>query len=590
MRTARGAVPVLLAFLAAAGAQACGDSTTPVDDTPVEPSIELAFVPGSLAFGEGRSGSVELRNPGDAAAGPVELVALDVRDGGGNPVPGARLSVSPAQVPTLNPGAAREIVLTLDVPGTVAAGDYEVRLEARLEGAVVTALGTTFSVARGDGPVVESLQISGGDASARQGDVLTFGVVATDGGGDLVPEPSVEWSVDPPGAGLVTADGDFVGYQVGPARVIAAAGEAADTARVEVTSRGSASGSFVVEWNERIADRYTSDHWEHGDAAYTGTWGCRSGGRCGNALFVWDISSRTSPVLADSVIVDARVVNDVKVSADGSLAIITHEGSMDGQNGITLLDLSDPLAPAVITRFTAPDLSPGVHNVWIDGDHAYLVVDGSVAGSGLRVIDISDPAEPAIVASFYGGGSFLHDVYVRDGLAFLSHWDAGLIILDVGNGVAGGTPSRPVEVGRIDVPGYRVHNAWYWPEAEYVFVGDEIAVPGRVLVIDVSDLSDPRQVATFRRPGAAPHNFWVDEESEIAYFAWYESGLYAVDVSGRLLGELDRQERRVADVQYDAGGACISAAGTCAWAPQLHDGHVYVSDMNSGLWVLTPSF
>ena len=34
-----------------------------------------------------------------------------------------------------------------------------------------------------------------------------------------------------------------------------------------------------------------------------------------------------------------------------------------------------------------------------------------------------------------------HDVYVRDGLAFLSHWDAGLIILDVGNGMAGGSPA-----------------------------------------------------------------------------------------------------------------------------------------------------
>jgi hypothetical protein len=63
-----------------------------------------------------------------------------------------------------------------------------------------------------------------------------------------------------------------------------------------------------------------------------------------------------------------------------------------------------------------------------------------------------------------------------------------------------------------------------------------------------------------------------------------------VDVSGRLLGELDRQARLVAGIQYDTAGPCISASGTCTWAPQLHDGLVYVSDMNSGLWVLRPDF
>jgi hypothetical protein len=307
-------------------------------------------------------------------------------------------------------------------------------------------------------------------------------------------------------------------------------------------------------------------------------------------LYVWDISTRDAPRLTDSVKVDARVVNDVKVREDGSLAIITHESSNDGQNGITLLDLAIPGHPTVITRFTAPDLASGIHNVWIDGDYAYLVVDGSVASAGLRVLDISDPANPQIVASFYGGGSFLHDVYVRDGLAFLSHWTSGLIILDVGNGVAGGSPTNPVEVSRIVVPGYRVHNAWYWPESGHVFLGDEIAVPGRVLVVDVSELATPRQVASFTLAGAAPHNFWLDEAAGIAYFSWYENGIHAVDVSGRLLGELDKQARQVASIQYDVGGTCIAPSGTCSWAPQVHDGYVYVSDMNSGLWVLRPNF
>ena len=37
----------------------------------------------------------------------------------------------------------------------------------------------------------------------------------------------------------------------------------------------------------------------------------------------------------------------------------------------------------------------------------------------------------------------LHDVDVQDGLAYLSYWNDGLIVLDVGNGLREGTPSSP---------------------------------------------------------------------------------------------------------------------------------------------------
>ena len=31
-------------------------------------------------------------------------------------------------------------------------------------------------------------------------------------------------------------------------------------------------------------------------------------------------------------------------------------------------------------------------------------------------------------------------------------------------------------------------------------------------------------------------------------------------------------------------------SGTCAWAPQLHQGNVWVSDLNTGLWTLRLAF
>jgi hypothetical protein len=352
---------------------------------------------------------------------------------------------------------------------------------------------------------------------------------------------------------------------------------------------------FTVVGTGPVADRFTSDLWVHGDRAYTGTWGIRTASGVatpGNVLNVWDVSDPGSPRLETSVAVDARTVNDVKITPDGTLGVITHEGSADGLNGVTLLDLTDPGAPVVVTRYTS-GLTTGVHNVWIDGDYLYVAVDG--AGQGLRILDISDPSSPVEVGSYYAGESVLHDVYVRDGLAFLSHWNAGLVVLDVGNGMAGGSPANPVEVSAIDLAG-QTHNAWYWPAAGYVFVGEEdFSAPGRVHVVDLSDPAHPVEVATFTLPGALapPHNFWLDEDEGILYVAWYDHGLRAVDVTGDLSGELAEQERELGAIAYGGGpspGSCPGLDATCTWAPQLVDGLVYVSDMNLGLLVLEPTF
>lgn len=107
-------------------------------------------------------------------------------------------------------------------------------------------------------------------------------------------------------------------------------------------------------------------------------------------------------------------------------------------------------------------------------------------------------------------------------------------------------------------------------------------------VVDASDLRNPVEVASFRVAGDTPHNFRVDEVRGILYIAWYSQGLHAVDVTGRLPGELDRQGRTFASIRYDGPGSfpCFAETGTCTWAPQLHDGFIYVSDVNSGIWKL----
>ena len=115
-----------------------------------------------------------------------------------------------------------------------------------------------------------------------------------------------------------------------------------------------------------------------------------------------------------------------------------------------------------------------------------------------------------------------------------------------------------------------------------MFVGEESDRPGVVHVVDVSDLFNPVEVATFGVSGETPHNFWLDEAREILYVAWYSRGLRAIDVSGELFGQLETQGREMGSIEY--------SGDTFSWAPQMQGGLVYVSDVNSGLWILRPEF
>jgi len=146
----------------------------------------------------------------------------------------------------------------------------------------------------------------------------------------------------------------------------------------------------------------------------------------------------------------------------------------------------------------------------------------------------------------------------------------------------------------VQTVGGQTHNAWYWPVAGYVFVGEESSRPGVVHVVDVSDLSNPVEVATFGVSGHTAHNFSMDEARGILYVTWLGGGLKAIDVSGDLVGRLDTQGREIGYTGQAMGTICpianLCRPGTLSWGVQLHDGLVYVSDVNSGLWIFRPEF
>lgn len=104
---------------------------------------------------------------------------------------------------------------------------------------------------------------------------------------------------------------------------------------------------------------------------------------------------------------------------------------------------------------------------------------------------------------------------------------------------------------------------------------------GYLHVVDFTDLDNPEEIARFEVPYAGSHNYWI--EDEILYVAYYNGGVRVVDLSGELMGDLRKQGREMAwIIPNDPNGFVPNAPFT--WGAQLHKGHIFYSDWNSGLW------
>ena len=359
------------------------------------------------------------------------------------------------------------------------------------------------------------------------------------------------------------------------------------------------SQTLAVLGNGQVQDRFTGEIWVEGNTAYTTTWGNR--GTPGNAVKIWDVSGNV-PALVDSLIVpNAVTLGDVQVSDDGQVLIVATEFK---PGSIVLYSLTDPRKPQLITRYNTTLTDPGVHTAdvqRVNGRlYAFLCVDNSsVAAARLVILDITDPTNPTQVFTQQMGSPFVHDTFVRDGILFIAVWDAGIKIWDIGGGGRGGTPANPVELGTLATVGGEAHNVWWYKSAtgekRYAFVGQEgpgavgSSSSGDIHVVDVSDLTAPREVAFFHINGAGTHNFWVDETRGILYAAYYNGGVRAIDITGDL-STCDASLRdfvgrcNLAAMGREVGHGLLNGPPVYIWGVQIAGGQLYASDMLNGIW------
>ncbi|MEM7414134.1 MAG: Ig-like domain-containing protein [Gemmatimonadota bacterium] len=505
-------------------------------------------------------------------------------------------------------------VATVDAFGNVrGVAPGSATIEAVVEGVRGT-IGHTVAVS----PVAR-LEITGGLDRVRTGDVQGFEAIAYDARGEVVGDVPVSWS-------FVYQPDDSIAAPAGPAQIergrmvadvpgvytaVAAAGGVLADFSFRVDSRQAVRQLDVVGQG-REARVFTTDLWiwegvDGRDYALTGS-------KFGDGIsMVWDVTDPANIVKTDSIRVDARTTNDVKVSPDGRYGAISREGASNRRNGVVLLDLSDPAHPRVASTFEEAGVTGGVHNMYATNDYLFALA----GGDKYVIIDVRDLENPRYVSEYNHPNSRVHDVWVHDGLAYSAEWGTGVVVVDVGNGRYGGSIEEPVFVTSFPLTTGSTHAVFpYYQESTGRFlliVGDERvqrrglawegtgpdhrqqydpetgtggyprATSGYTQIVDFSDPMNPVQLARYEVSEYGTHNMWV--EDDVLYQAYYEGGVRMVDISGDLMGNLYTQGREMAVYKaYDPLGYIPNSAA--AWGVMPWKGNIFFADINSGMWAV----
>jgi hypothetical protein len=460
-------------------------------------------------------------------------------------------------------------------------------------------------------PVVR-LSIDVAENVVRSGDVLHLKATPRRTSGAVVPDVPITWSytyvpddtIAAPGATGIIDRGLFAAEVPGRYTLLATAGPISARKVVQVTPRD-ARRRINVTGRGSITHVHTSDLWpwtaKNGrDYALVGTWGGDGYG------YVFDITNLAAPVITDSIKVDARTINDVTVSPDGRFGVLSREGASNRINGVVILDLANPAHPKIASTFSQ-ELTGGVHNMFATNDHLFAISNGDK----YVIIDVRDIYNPKYVSEYDHPNSRVHDVWVRDGIAYSSEWGTGVVAVDVGNGKYGGTIEKPVLIATYPTTSGATHEIYPYVQKStgktYLFLGDEImnrqgrvwegtnyrnemttrggiaqTSAGYTHIIDFTDPKNPKNIAKYHQEEFGSHDIIV--EDDVMYQAYYDGGLRVVDVSGELLGNLAEQRREIAVFKaFDPNGFTPNASFAMNAMPWK--GHILFTDFNSGLWV-----
>ncbi len=527
----------------------------------------------------------------------------------GHSVKGSHADGSPRPGLTATWRSSDPTVATADRYGNVTAlKPGIVTISATAEGVTTTIRDTVVS-----SPVAR-IETNIKETSVNTGDVVHLMAVARRANGTAVTDAKVDWSyiytpddttVAPGGPGIIDRAPDgtplFAANAPGRFTLIAQSGTAMSRTVLDVKPR-EIRRRITITGRGTVTGTATSDLWpwtgkDGRDYCLVGTWGGD-----GYAL-VFDITDMSNIVKTDSVHIDARTINDVTVSPDGRYGVLTREGASNRVNGVVILDLAVPAHPKVASTFNE-QLTGGVHNAFATNDYLFAIS----GGEKYVIIDVRDITKPRYVSEFKYPGARIHDLWVRDGIAYSAQGGAGTVLVDVGNGKYGGSIEHPKLISVFPInSGHEIFPYFQASTGKtYLFIGDEemnrsgkvwegsnygptlgqaggVAQTsgGYVHIVDATDPMNMKKVGRYQLEDYGSHDIIV--ENDVLYQAYYDGGVRVVDVSGELLGNLAEQRREIAVFKpYDPKSLTANAPFVMNAMPWK--GRVLFTDFNSGLW------
>ena len=292
-------------------------------------------------------------------------------------------------------------------------------------------------------------------------------------------------------------------------------------------------------------------------------------------LSIVDVTNPTNPVIKFNIPGTNSDWREVKTWQN--YAYVTTEGCC---NGLQILNLGY-LPDSVPLKYYKGDGAINnqintIHALHIDNGFCYLYGSDIFNGSAL-ILDLTDPWNPA-----YRGhtpGTYIHDGYVRSDTLYGCHiYDGYFSVIDVTD------KSNPTIVTTQNTPSLFTHNSWLNDSGNILFTTDEVS-DSYLAAYDISDVNNITELGRIQlTPGSGSiiHNTHTYDDFEIV--SWYKDGIAIVDVS--------RPDNMIVVGSYDTYPQGSGSGFNGCWGvyPFLPSGNLVCSDIDNGLFVLTPTY
>jgi len=255
--------------------------------------------------------------------------------------------------------------------------------------------------------------------------------------------------------------------------------------------------------------------------------------------------------------------------------------------GLHIFDLSNaPASISHVNTITTDFLK--AHNIFIDEPNHRLYAVGLSSTVDMLVYDLQgDPTNPVLLQSLTfdnaQGNMYIHDVFVKDNIAYASHEFEGFFIWDLND------LNNVVLLADNAFGGYN-HSNWLTDDGKYSYVAEEVPRGLPIVVVRVDNLSNGIQKdASFHdsledlAPGqekATYHNPFVKDD--LLYISSYMDGVKIYDITSPLNPKLWAYY----DTYPANNGSYGSYNGAWGTYPYLPSDLVLVSDIVNGLFVI----